>query len=97
MGFRDYPGKVKCLSDEWFALANHAAKEADRLGLRLSFLICPGWSHCGGPWIKPEKGLKVLVAGRTDIKVPRRFDGVLLRAPHSSAGRQRRHVAGQPR
>ena len=56
--FRDYPGKVKCLSDEWFDLMNHAAKETDRLGLRLSFLICPGWSHCGGPWIKPEQGVE---------------------------------------
>jgi hypothetical protein len=40
---------------------NPAAKECDRLGLRMSFLMCPGWSHCGGPWIKPEKGLKILV------------------------------------
>ena len=85
--FRDYPGKVKCLSDEWFALANHAAKEADRLGLRLSFLMCPGWSHCGGPWIKPEKGLKILVAERKDIEGPSRFDNVLPRAPiHKPSG-----------
>ena len=84
---RDYPGKVKCLSDEWFALMNHAAKETDRLGLRMSFLMCPGWSHCGGPWIKPEKGLKILVASRTAVAGTNRFDAVLPRAPiHKPAG-----------
>ena len=25
--YRDYPGKVKCLSEDWFAMMNHAAKE----------------------------------------------------------------------
>ena len=79
--YRDYPGKVKCLSDEWFAMMNHAAGEADRLGMRMSFFMCPGWSHCGGPWIKPDKGLKVLVVSRTPVAGPGRFDGVLPRAP----------------
>ncbi len=84
---RDYPGKVKCLSDEWFALMNHAAKETDRLGLRMSFLMCPGWSHCGGPWIKPDKGLKILVASRTAVAGTNRFDAVLPRAPiHKPTG-----------
>src|SRR5512144_1523840 len=31
--FRAYPGKVECLSDEWFALVNYAIGECDRLGL----------------------------------------------------------------
>jgi hypothetical protein len=78
---RDYPGKVKCLSDEWFAIMNHTAKETDRLGLRMSFVMSPGWSHCGGPWIKPEQSLKVLVASRTPVTGGRRFDAVLPRAP----------------
>jgi len=79
--YRDYPGKVKCLSDEWFALMNHAAGECDRLGLRLSFFICPGWSHCGGPWIKPEQGLKVLVEQCLSVTGPAHVDVVLPRAP----------------
>lgn len=79
--YRDYPGKVKCLSDQWFALVNHAAGECDRLGLRLSFFVCPGWSHCGGPWIKPEDGLKVLVENAILVNGPVRVDQVLPRAP----------------
>lgn len=79
--FRDYPGKVQCLSDQWFDLMNHAAKETDRLGLRMSVFICPGWGHCGGPWIKPEKGLKILVSSRTTVLGAAHFDAVLPRAP----------------
>ncbi|MHC4402341.1 MAG: glycosyl hydrolase [Planctomycetota bacterium] len=88
--FRDYPGKVKCLSDEWFAMMNHAAKETDRMGLRMSFLMCPGWSHCGGPWINAAKSLKVLVASRTPVAGSRRFDASLPRAPiHKPRGMDR--------
>ncbi len=78
--FRDYPGKVECLSDEWFAMMNHAIGEADRLGLTVATLASPGWSHVGGPWIHPEQGLKVLGAGVTQVKGPSRFDGLLVRA-----------------
>ena len=87
-GSATIPGKVKCLSDEWFAMMNHAAKETDRLGLRMSFLMCPGWSHCGGPWIKPDKGLKILVASRTPVAGPAASTRVLPRAPiHKPTGR----------
>ena len=79
--FRDYPGKLRTLSDEWFAIWNFAIGECDRLGLTFSTVPCPGWSHVGGPWVTPEKSLKVLVAERTKIKGPQRFDGVIPRAP----------------
>ena len=81
--YRDYPGKVACLSDEWFAMMNHAAGEADRLGLTLSTLMCPGWSHAGGPWIKAEQSLKTLVGAKTEVKGPGHFAGPLARAPLS--------------
>jgi hypothetical protein len=78
--FRDYPGKIKPVSDEWFETVNYAIGECDRLGLTFSSLPCPGWSHVGGPWVTPEKGLKVLVGERTEIKGPARFDDVIPRA-----------------
>lgn len=92
--YRDYPGKVKCLSDDWFAMMNHAAGEADRLGLRVSFFICPGWSHCGGPWIKPDKGLKLLVTSRTSVAG--RFEGILPRAPVHKPMSEDRALPGSP-
>ena len=85
--FRDYPGKVKCLSEEWFSLMNHTISEGDRLGLTVSTLSSPGWSHVGGPWVTPAKGLKVLVSGRTEVKGPSRFEGVPERAPFSYEAR----------
>lgn len=94
--YRDYPGKVKCLSDEWFAMMNHAAGETDRLGMRMSLLICPGWSHCGGPWIKPDKGLKVLVVSRTPVAGPGRLDQVLPRASIRKPMDGERTLPGSP-
>ncbi|MHB8901126.1 MAG: glycosyl hydrolase [Thermoguttaceae bacterium] len=78
--FRDYPGKIVCLSDEWFDMAVHAVAECDRLGMTFATLPCPGWSHAGGPWVTPEKGLKVLVGKATQLQGPSRFDAVLARA-----------------
>lgn len=94
--FRDYPGKVRCLSEEWFGMMNHAALECHRLGLRMSFLMCPGWSHCGGPWIQPAQGLKMLVSARTPVTGPARFEGVLARAPIHKPGGEDRVLPGGP-
>ena len=81
--FREYPGKVKCLSDEYFAMMNHTASEMERLGLNMSVLICPGWSHAGGPWVPPDKALKKLAFTKTSVTGPTRFDGVLPSIPVS--------------
>ncbi len=81
--FREYPGKVKVLSDEWFAIVNHAVGEADRLGITFSIFICPGWSHAGGPWVTQQRSLKKLVSANTKIKGPVQFNAVLAKAPRS--------------
>jgi len=60
-------GSVKSLSDEWYALVQHAGREADRLGMTLSFANCPGWSSSGGPWIRPKDAMKML--GWTETRV----------------------------
>ncbi len=58
--FRHDKGTVKSLSPEWYGMVNWAGREADRLGLSLSFHNCPGWSSSGGPWIKPENAMKMM-------------------------------------
>ncbi|MBC8127653.1 MAG: hypothetical protein H8M99_10995 [Gloeobacteraceae cyanobacterium ES-bin-144] len=45
----------------WWKLLKHAAQEADRLGLNLGMHNCVGYSATGGPWITPEKSMKVVV------------------------------------
>jgi len=56
------PGPV-CphLSDIWLDHWQHAVVEADRIGIKLSTGLGPGWSATGGPWIKPENSMKRVV------------------------------------
>src|SRR5512133_3635257 len=48
-------GKIKVLSDEWWALVRHALREAGRVGVNIGMFNCPGWSQSGGPWITPAQ------------------------------------------
>lgn len=49
---------VKVLSPEWRELKMHALREAKRVGVRIYFFNCPGWSQSGGPWVKPEQSMR---------------------------------------
>lgn len=55
------------LSQEWLALLEHAGKEAKRLGLKLGIHNCPGWSLSGGPWIKPEDAMQMIVSSEVNV------------------------------
>jgi hypothetical protein len=52
----------------WWALVEHATKEADRLGLNLGMHNAPGYSGTGGPWITPEMSMKVVVWSTAAVK-----------------------------
>ena len=58
---------VKFRSKEWWAMVEHAGKEADRLGLKLGIHNCDGWSHSGGPWVKPEESMKEITYNETFV------------------------------
>ncbi len=53
-------GPVKFLGPEWWELMRHTVREADRLGLMLNLTVGSGWSHSGGPWVKPEHSMQRL-------------------------------------
>lgn len=53
-------GPVKFLDPQWWALMRHTVGEADRLGLKINLTAGSGWSHSGGPWIKPEHSMRRL-------------------------------------
>ena len=55
------------MTPEWKDAFRFAASEADRLGLELAIAASPGWSETGGPWVKPEDGLKKLVWSETEV------------------------------
>ncbi|QDA61652.1 glycosyl hydrolase [Hymenobacter jejuensis] len=54
-------GPVDYASTVWLELVEHAAQEAQRLGLQLSLHNAPGYSGTGGPWITPENSMQQLV------------------------------------
>ena len=49
------------MTPEWKAAFGYAAQTADALGLELAIASSAGWSETGGPWVKPEDGMKKLV------------------------------------
>jgi hypothetical protein len=53
-------------SPQWVELFTHALREADRLGLEITFNITSGW-NLGGPGVTPEQASKLLTFTRTDV------------------------------
>jgi hypothetical protein len=69
------------MTPEWKDAFRFAASEADRLGLELAIAASPGWSETGGPWVKPEDGLKKLVWAESTITGGKPFTGKLIAPP----------------
>lgn len=70
-------GTVAYNSEEHHEIITHAAKESERLGLSFGVHNCDGWSSSGGPWIKPEESMKMVVnsesvvdGGEVSLKLP---------------------------
>jgi len=51
---------VQVFTDEWYDLTRHALREAKRLGIKIYFFNCAGWSQSGGPWVKPEQAMRMV-------------------------------------
>ena len=75
---------AKLLTDEWKRLFAFAVAEAKKNGVRLGFHNCPGWSSSGGPWIRPEDSMKVVVCSSVDVKAG--ADKVRVPRPESKHG-----------
>ncbi|MFA6173775.1 MAG: glycosyl hydrolase [Kiritimatiellales bacterium] len=54
----------------WRGLYAHTADEARRLGIRLSLHQCDGYATAGGPWIAPDRSMKLLVWTAREIEGP---------------------------
>lgn len=70
---------------DWKDALRHTATQADKLGLEMSIVASPGWSETGGPWVKPEDGLKKLSWSETVVIGGRPLKGALA-TPPSIAG-----------
>lgn len=78
-------GPVAYMSDDFRALVRHAIQEAARLGLQICMHNTAGWSSSGGPWVKPEHAMQMLVTSEVRVKGPARFDAQLPQ-PETRAG-----------
>jgi len=78
-------GAVKFHSPEWFTLFRNAVQEAARLGLEVCVHNCAGWSSSGGPWVKPEHAMQMVVFSQVRVKGPTKLDGKLPQ-PETRAG-----------
>ena len=75
-------GAARFMQAHWLDLLDHTVREAGRLGLAFGVHNCDGWSQAGGPWITPERSMKVLTWTTIEVEGPRSFDA-LLKQPNS--------------
>jgi hypothetical protein len=70
VGLGTPPGEVDFNSPLYRGMYAHAAKECVRLGMKLVFHQCDGWATAGGPWITPDRSMKMLVWTTKEIDGP---------------------------
>ena len=68
ISYRIPDGKITYNSVEHRALLKHAAKECERLDLTFGIHNCDGWTSSGGPWVKPDQSMKMIVHSDTIVK-----------------------------
>lgn len=79
-------GPVDYSSAEHSRLLQHAAREADRLGMEFDIMNCPGWSSSGGPWITPELSMKQFTWSETLVPSGGRQVVTMLPQPYTKLG-----------
>ena len=80
-------GPVKFLSPEWRELMQHAAQEADRLGLELCVHNGAGWSSSGGPWNTPAHAMQRVTTSEQKVKA---VDYIGARGPRRVGAAERK-------
>jgi len=73
--------RLDYMTPPWKDAFRFAVNLADQLGLELAIASSPGWSESGGPWVKPEHGMKKLVWSETRVEGGVRFTGKLQHPP----------------
>lgn len=81
------------MSDGWKAMFGEAVERSIRKGFDIGIAGSPGWSESGGPWVKPEQGMKKYVWSETPVIGGRRFTGQLVQPP-GSAGLFQNNASG---
>jgi hypothetical protein len=82
------PDPLPYMSDGWKDAFQYAASEARRLGLEFGVASSAGWSESGGPWVKPQDGMKKLVWSELELAGGQRFEGELPHPPTATGAFQ---------
>ncbi len=69
------------MDPDWKAAFKHAVQSAEAKGLEFAIAASPGWSETGGPWVKPDDGMKKLVWSQTVIPGGKAFKGQIAAPP----------------
>jgi len=72
------------MTPEWKDAFRFALTEAERHGLEFAIAASPGWSETGGPWVKPQDGMKKLVWSETVVAGGTRYRGALPATPDAT-------------
>lgn len=56
------------MHDDWKDAFRYAISMADSLGMTVGIASSPGWSNTGGPWVKQDDAMKMLVFSDTDFQ-----------------------------
>ncbi len=62
------PRRLTYMTPEWIDAFKFTTKLADSLQLEMAIAGSPGWSESGGPWVKPEDGMKKFVWSELRVK-----------------------------
>jgi len=73
------------MTPEWKDAFRFATDLADSLHLEMAIAGSPGWSESGGPWVKPEQGMKKYVWSEIYVEGGKPFSGTVP-APPSTTG-----------
>jgi hypothetical protein len=79
------PKRLVYMTPDWQKAFRFAATRARELGLDLTIAASPGWSETGGPWVRPEDGVKKLVWSEAVVAGGKRLS-TRLAAPPSVSG-----------
>lgn len=69
------------MTPPWQEALRFAASQAAELDLEMAIATSPGWSQTGGPWVKPENGIKKLVWSETLVTGGTPFKGMVSAPP----------------
>jgi len=80
--------RLPYMTPEWKETFLYATKLADQLGLEEAIAGSPGWSETGGPWVKPNEGMKKYVWSEIEVEGGKPFSGTLPHPPSNTGAFQ---------